>query len=100
MKKSKLLPIDSLVESLTTELRKVDTALTKRETATQEAAAQQQAAQEAAQAAASRTTLQVRAAVLQALRRQHKVRLKSMCFRQIRRQTPIISQSFQPVKVI
>ncbi|QQU16569.1 hypothetical protein I6I79_00820 [Enterococcus casseliflavus] len=53
MKKVQALPIDSLVESLTTELRKVDTALTKRETATQQAAAQQQAAQEAAQAAAS-----------------------------------------------
>ncbi|MGM0232433.1 cell division site-positioning protein MapZ family protein [Enterococcus sp. AZ094] len=53
MKKIQALPIDSLVESLTTELRKVDTALTKRETATQQAAAQQQAAQEAAQAAAS-----------------------------------------------
>ena len=41
------------MQSLTADLRKVDTALTKRETATQEAAAQQQAAQEAAQAAAS-----------------------------------------------
>lgn len=53
MKKVQALPIDSLVESLTADLRKVDTALTKRETATQEAATQQQAAQEAAQAAAS-----------------------------------------------
>ncbi|EAA0412393.1 hypothetical protein B4Y49_16805, partial [Listeria monocytogenes] len=52
MKKVQALSIDSLVESLTTELRKVDTALTKRETATQQAAAQQQAEQ-AAQAAAS-----------------------------------------------
>ncbi len=52
MKKVQALSIDSMVESLTTELRKVDTALTKRETATQQAAAQQQAEQ-AAQAAAS-----------------------------------------------